>query len=299
MHVLRTAVDAWRWRVGAAGLVGFVPTMGALHAGHVALLRRARADNQAVVASIFVNPLQFGPDEDFDRYPRSEARDLEILRGEGVDVAFVPSPDEVFPPGYETWVECAELGSILEGKARPGHFRGVTTVVARLFGIVRPNRTYFGWKDAQQLMVVRRMTMDLAMGIEVVGVETVRERDGLACSSRNAYLTASERRSAPALYRALCAAAAAYAAGERAGALEMLQENMTRTPMRLEYARVLADDVTGIPRLVVAARLGKVRLIDNVPLSAAPRRTSGGAPPPHRGERRRRPRGGGGAAGRG
>lgn len=297
METIRTAANLRRWRAVAPGPVGLVPTMGALHAGHMALVRRARAACESVVVSIFVNPLQFGPHEDYLTYPRDEARDLAALEAEGVDAAFVPPVEEVFPPDFETCVEVTRLGTLLEGAARPGHFRGVATVVARLFGLARPDRAYFGWKDAQQVLVVRRMAADLALGVEIVPVETVREADGLAMSSRNVYLSPADRAAAPALYAALRAAAEALAAGEGSTAHEMLRARLEGTPLALEYAKVIEDPWGGPPRLVAAARIGRVRLLDEVPIIAGTGRSPGEGPPPHRPERRRRPRRGAGGAG--
>ena len=183
--------------------LGLVPTMGSLHDGHLALLRAARAENEVVVMSLFVNPAQFAEPGDLARYPRDEARDLELARDAGVDVVFAPSPDEMYPPGFQTWVDVTELGAILEGRFRPGHFRGVATIVLKLFTIVRPTRAYFGQKDAQQVEVIRTLIRDLALEVELRVVPTVRDADGLALSSRNALLSPQERDAALALPRAL------------------------------------------------------------------------------------------------
>ena len=275
MKVLRTVAEVRAWRK-AAGTVGLVPTMGYLHAGHMSLVRRARAENDSVLATIFVNPTQFGPNEDFSRYPRDEARDFAMLEAEGAHAVFAPTLEEVYPPGFATAVEVGgELTEVLEGAHRPGHFRGVATVVAKLLGIGDAERAYFGAKDAQQLAVVRRMVRDLDIKTEIVACETVREPDGLAMSSRNSYLTPEERHAAPTLYRGLRAAAARYADGVRsAEALRRaVAEVVEREPLlALEYVSIadadsLAEEVSEVtgPALVsLAARLGKTRLIDNV-----------------------------------
>ncbi|MDX6597639.1 MAG: pantoate--beta-alanine ligase, partial [Gaiellales bacterium] len=195
--------------------VALVPTMGALHDGHRALLRAARDSSGTVVMSLFVNPAQFGPGEDFDRYPRDEQADLEIAAAEGADVVFAPGAETIYPPGFTTSVDPGPLGDELEGRSRPGHFRGVATVVTRLFGLVRPSRAFFGEKDFQQLVIVQGVARDLALGVRVVGVPTVRAGDGLALSSRNRFLSAGEREQATSLSRALRAAAQEYAGGER------------------------------------------------------------------------------------
>ena len=247
--------------------------MGALHEGHLSLLRLAATDNPSVVASIFVNPTQFGAGEDFSRYPRDEAADLGLLETTGVDLAFVPPVEAIYPPGASTSVEVGRLGEVLEGAARPGHFRGVATVVTILFALVRPARAYFGQKDGQQAVVVRRLVRDLGLPLEVVVGPTVREPDGVAMSSRNVYLTPDERAVAPTLYRVLTLCAEKIAKGrpiatilsegreviERGGfALEYLEARHAET---LAPVRSIKD---GPVRLLVAAKLGKTRLIDNV-----------------------------------
>jgi pantoate--beta-alanine ligase len=235
------------------GSIGLVPTMGALHEGHLALLRAARAENGTVVMSLFVNPAQFAESGDLARYPRDEERDLELAREAGVDVVFAPSADEMYPPGFQTWVEVTELGSVLEGKFRPGHFRGVATVVLKLFGIVLPTRAYFGQKDAQQAEVIRTLIRDLALEIELRVVPTVRDTDGLALSSRNALLSPDERRRALALARAL-------ATQDREQALaELARAN----GLEIDYVEVADFDP---PVLAGAVRVGSTRLIDNVVL---------------------------------
>ncbi|HXQ96109.1 MAG TPA: pantoate--beta-alanine ligase [Candidatus Acidoferrales bacterium] len=256
--------------------VGLVATMGALHAGHLALIERARADCASVVVSIFVNPTQFGPDEDYARYPRQLNEDLRACDASGVDLVFAPEVDVIYPPGHATTVDAGPLGSVLEGAARPGHFRGVATVVTILLDLVRPDRAYFGQKDGQQAVVVERLVRDLALPVAVSVVPTVREPDGLALSSRNAYLTVPERAAAPALHRALRAAADDYAHGQRDG--ERLRTHMREVleaaPMaRPDYVSV-ADratlgelDVVDRPALLsVAVRFPSARLIDCWPL---------------------------------
>ena len=260
----------------AGGRVALVPTMGALHAGHASLLRTARGlvdADDALVASIFVNPLQFGPGEDLDRYPRSFDADLELCAAAGVGVVFAPSVEEVYPGGEPlVTVEPGPLAAVLEGASRPTHFRGVLTVVAKLFGLVRPDVAVFGQKDYQQLVLVRRMVADLCMGIEVVGGETVREDGGLALSSRNRYLSAEERVLASTLSAALRAGIAAGSAGPdavRRAALELLE---AADGLVLDYLALTGPDL-GVPpdhgpaRLLVAARVGATRLIDNVALT--------------------------------
>jgi pantoate--beta-alanine ligase len=265
------------WRRARLGTVGFVPTMGYLHEGHLELVRRAKAENDLAVVSIFVNPSQFGPNEDFERYPRNEARDLALLRGCGVEAVYMPTPGAMYPPGYQTWVEVTEVTRPLEGAARPGHFRGVATVVLKLFTAVQPDRAYFGRKDAQQLRVIQRMVRDLDLAVEVVPCDIVREPDGLAMSSRNVYLSPSERAAAPVLYRALCEARRSYEAGERdAGALRagVLAAIEAEPLAKVDYVS-LADSANleelhgAIDRpalLSLAARFGATRLIDNVEL---------------------------------
>jgi pantoate--beta-alanine ligase len=231
---------------------GLVPTMGALHDGHVALLRAARQENDRVVMSLFVNPAQFDEQADLDAYPRDEARDLEIAEAEGVDVVFVPSAGELYPPGFATWVDPGETGA--EGAARPGHFRGVATVCLKLFDLVRPERAYFGQKDAQQLAVIRRLVRDLNLPIAIRAVTTVRDTDGLALSSRNARLSPEERQRALGLRRALASAADSLdpVAAAR-GSLNGLEP---------EYVEVL--DLGDARVLAAAVRVGATRLIDNV-----------------------------------
>jgi pantoate--beta-alanine ligase len=256
--------------------VGLVPTMGALHAGHDSLVRSARDECASVITSIFVNPAQFGPEEDFERYPRDERADLERLAGLGVDLVFAPPAEEIYPAGFTTQLDPGAPGEVLEGAARPGHFRGVATVVAILFELAAPQRAYFGQKDGQQAIVIRRLVRDLALPVEIRVCPTVREPDGLAISSRNAYLSAEERAAAPVLLRALSAVSDAYEAGERNG--EWLRRLMSRTvaaePLaQLEYASVadveeLAElDAVDRPALAsLAVRFPSTRLIDCLPL---------------------------------
>jgi len=254
--------------------VHLVPTMGALHGGHEALIRTARQEAGVVIVSIFVNPLQFGPGEDFGRYPRTLHQDMEICERNRADLVFAPSVDEIYPLPQLTFAEVTRVSEHLCGKFRPGHFRGVTTVVLKLLNIVRPHRAYFGEKDAQQLAVIRRMVADLNLPVNIVGVPTVRESDGLALSSRNKYLKPEERQAAPALYRALQEAAKLIRSGEldtskvRRGALAV----MTEFPLiRVEYLEIVDPDelqpiasVKGSVTIAAAIWLGATRLIDNV-----------------------------------
>jgi pantoate--beta-alanine ligase len=230
--------------------LGLVPTMGAFHEGHLSLFRAARAENEQVVVSLFVNPAQFGAGEDLARYPRDEERDAQLAEEAGVDVLFVPQLEEIYPPGFQTWVEVDELGAILEGKHRPGHFRGVATVCLKLFNLVRPQRAYFGQKDAQQAAVIKRLVRDLAVGVEVRVLPTVRDADGLALSSRNAYLSTEERELALALPRAL-----------RANDPSLLDG------LEADYFEIADFDPSV---LAAAVRVGSIRLIDNVPLEGEP-----------------------------
>jgi pantoate--beta-alanine ligase len=268
---LRAATDAAR--SSGAG-VGFVPTMGALHAGHRSLLARARAENDLVVASIFVNPLQFGPSEDLASYPRDREADLAVLAAEGTDLAFLPAEGEVWPAPPEVRLQVGALADRLEGLVRPGHLDGVATVVAKLLHLAGPSRAYFGQKDAQQLAVVRRMVDDLAFPNRIVACPTVREPDGLAVSSRNAYLSAAERERATALHRALSAGRAAFQAGQRdPGAVEAAARDLLEDAPGVEADYVaLVEAASFEPAkqaepgqvLATAARVGRTRLIDNV-----------------------------------
>lgn len=256
------------------GPVGFVPTMGYLHEGHLSLVRRARAECTSVVVSIFVNPTQFGPDEDLDRYLRDLDRDVRMLEREGADLLFAPAPDEVYPQGFQTWVTVERLSAPLEGAERPGHFRGVATIVTKLLFAVQPDRLYVGQKDAQQALVIRRLVRELNVPAEVIVCPTVREADGLAMSSRNAHLSRDERRAAVVLHRALDAAMDAYAKGERrADTLRRtMQETLAEEPLaRPQYVSVADPDTLdelqgqiGEALLSLAAFVGQTRLIDNV-----------------------------------
>jgi pantoate--beta-alanine ligase len=247
VKIVRTIADA-SGLVTHDGSVGLGPTMGAFHEGHLALFRTARAENDVVVASLFVNPAQFGANEDLVAYPRDEKRDAELAEAAGVDILFAPSAEELYPPGFQTWVEVEQLGRTLEGKFRPGHFRGVATICLKLFNVVRPDRAYFGQKDAQQVAVVKRMARDLDLTLEIRVIPTVRDNDGLALSSRNAYLSPAERERALALPRALATKDAAQARAWLNG-------------LDVDYVEVADFE----PRVLAAAvRVGKTRLIDNV-----------------------------------
>jgi pantoate--beta-alanine ligase len=243
--------------------VGLVPTMGGLHGGHESLVRAARADCGVVVASIFVNPAQFGTGEDLDPYPRDEEADSRLAEAWGVDCLFVPTVGEMYPDGFQTWVDVEEISHGLEGASRPGHFRGVATVCLKLFNIARPDRAYFGRKDAQQAALVERMARDLDLEVEIVVVPTVRDEDGVAASSRNAYLSSDERDAARALPRALDAGARAHRAGDDAA--EAAKTVLAREPrLAPEYVEVAQLD--GRVYLLAAVRSGNTRLIDNVVL---------------------------------
>jgi pantoate--beta-alanine ligase len=276
VEVVQTIESLRRWRATTHRSIGLVPTMGFLHEGHLALVRRARAENDVVVVSIFVNPRQFGPDEDLARYPRNTDRDLSLLRDESVDLVFVPAVDEMYPSGFSTTVDVGSLGERLEGVSRPGHFKGVATVVARLLNLTRPQRAYFGQKDAQQVIVVRRMVKDLALTVQIEAVPTVREPDGLAMSSRNIFLSIEERQAATVLSRALFRAQESFEWGERdANRLRQIVRDMVDLELliRTDYVSV-ADastldelDLVDRPALLsLAARIGPTRLIDNLPL---------------------------------
>jgi pantoate--beta-alanine ligase len=255
--------------------VALVPTMGALHAGHASLIEKAHLLSDFVVVSIFVNPLQFGPNEDYQRYPRPLEKDLEVCERKGADLVFVPEVADLYPSEQKTFVEVTRLGDHLCGKFRPGHFRGVATVVAKLFNIIRPDRAYFGEKDYQQLCIIRRMTQDLNLSIEIIPVPTYREVDGLALSSRNVYLNPEERALAPMLYRSLMAAREMIENGEREPRVvrESAQRTFAAEPrVRLEYFEIV-DPLEVEPvgrineevRIAAAVWIGKTRLIDNVP----------------------------------
>ena len=277
MIVARTVAEFRAARAGVPSPLGFVPTMGYLHEGHIALVEAARAECATVAASIFVNPTQFGPNEDFERYPRDEDRDLELLEAAGTDLVLMPPVEEVYPPGDATRVQVSGITAGQEGARRPGHFEGVATVVAKLFGMVQPDRAYFGEKDGQQLRVIRRMTRDLLLPIEIVACPTVREPDGLALSSRNVYLSAEERTQALSLSAGLQAASEAFDGGERdAGRLRaMVRERIEAQPTAdISYVS-LADSETleelegaveRVAMLSLAVRFSGTTLIDNVTL---------------------------------
>jgi pantoate--beta-alanine ligase len=276
MQIARTIDEMRALRRQLGGTVGFVPTMGYLHEGHLALVRQARAENPAVIVSIYVNPSQFNRKEDLAGYPRDLDRDLDLLRKEKADIVFVPCDADMYPPGFITWIEVGGIPERLEGASRPGHFRGVATIVARLFNIVRPSRAYFGQKDAQQVLVIRRMVNDLNMDVQIIAAPTVREIDGLAMSSRNVRLGPEERRAATVLFRALKLARQLRDEGQ-ADAGE-IRRRMTllieKEPLaHIDYVSV-ADAVTleelsliDRPALAsLAVRIGNARLIDNLPL---------------------------------
>lgn len=283
MHVLTTTIADTRRNIAAARAagksIGFVPTMGALHEGHATLIRRARAECGFVAVSVFVNPTQFGPNEDFTRYPRTLTDDRIICEREGADLVFAPEAAEMYPAGTRTAVEVTELGDHLCGASRPGHFRGVATVVLKLLNIVQPDRAYFGQKDAQQARIIQQMVRDLDVPTEIVIVPTVREQDGLAMSSRNRYLVPAERHRATVLIEALREIRQRAAAGERDARLlrQSLVERIAVTPgAALDYAEIVdADSLRPIDRLsgpalaALAVRFGSTRLIDNIDLPAA------------------------------
>jgi pantoate--beta-alanine ligase len=273
MKIVVTIPELRSARAALPGPVGFVPTMGYLHAGHISLARQAKAECASVVASIFVNPTQFGPNEDLAKYPRDLPRDLALLEAAGVDLVWTPTPEVMYPSGFQTWVEVQGLTKGLEGEVRPTHFRGVTTVVSKLFNAVGPDKAYFGQKDAQQVAVTRRMVKDLDFPIDIVVCPIVREPDGLAMSSRNVYLNPGERQAATVLFRSLSAAQAAYEKDERnAEALRrIMKEAINSEPLaRLQYVSCADYDtleelemVRGKALLSMAVYMGKTRLIDN------------------------------------
>lgn len=255
--------------------IGFVPTMGALHQGHLSLIQRAREECDVVVVSIFVNPLQFGPGEDFDHYPRDLLQDLNLCEREEVDFVFVPSPEEMYPKGFSTWVEVGgRVTQVLEGASRPGHFRGVTTVLAKLFNIILPDRSYFGEKDYQQALVVKKMLRELNFDTQIVLMPTIREKDGLACSSRNSYLNFEERKAARILYQSLIRAKKEIQRGEDnpSRILSLVEEIIRKEPLaQIDYIALIdpenLEPVEKIERevlLALAVRIGGVRLIDNM-----------------------------------
>ena len=277
MKVISTVAEFKEARRKIQGTVGFVPTMGYLHEGHLFLARRAKAENDVSVVSIFVNPTQFGPKEDFARYPRDPERDLALLEKERTDLVLMPPVEEMYPPGISTWVDVEEVTKRLEGAARPGHFRGVATVVAKLFNIVEPAKAYFGQKDAQQVVVIQKMVTDLNMNLEVVVVPTQREPDGLAMSSRNVYLNPEERQAAVVLWRSMNLAQGLWQKGERDA--EKLRNEMVALIKKEPLARIdyvsIADprtldelsQIKGTALVSMAVYVGKTRLIDNMTLA--------------------------------
>lgn len=276
MEIARTIAEMKALKRQSLGAAGFVPTMGYLHQGHLALVKQARAENSTVVVSIFVNPTQFGPAEDLDAYPRDTERDLALLEKENTDIVFMPSNEEMYPAGFSSWVEVEGVTEQLEGSRRPGHFKGVTTVVAKLFNIVEPSRAYFGQKDAQQATVIKKMVTDLDMNLEIIVVPTVRESDGLAMSSRNVYLNPQERQAATVLFKALTSAQHLWASGEKDA--EHLRQEMisliSNEPLaKIDYVSIAdaqtLEELTEIDRPALASlavRFGKTRLIDNIVL---------------------------------
>lgn len=270
-------IEALRaWRPGVSGSVGFVPTMGALHEGHAALIKRSVAENEHTIVSIFVNPTQFGPGEDLHKYPRTLDADLELCTSQGASAVFTPNSAMMYPLGFSSWVQVDGLTDKLCGRTRPGHFRGVATVVAKLFNLVQPTRAYFGQKDAQQLLIIRRMTLDLNLPVEVVPCPTVRELDGLAMSSRNRYLDTRDRQRALCLWRALQAAETGLAAGEAdvATLKRAMWAELEGNTDKVDYVEILdANDLASMdtvdrPALAaIAAFVGTTRLIDNLILA--------------------------------
>lgn len=274
MNTVHTLSELRAARASMQGTFGLIPTMGALHAGHASLVERARRECNCIGASIFVNPTQFGAGEDLGKYPRTLKNDLDLLQKLGVDIVFVPGVEAMYPPDYQTWIDVTDVTTVLEGACRPGHFRGVTTVVAKLFNSFMPSRAYFGQKDAQQVVVLKRMVQDLNFPVELVICPTVREADGLALSSRNAYLSPGERRAATVLYRSLCAAKESYDRGERSAEKlrtammsilngEPLADVQYVSAAHPESLQELERIETGI-LLSLAVRIGKTRLIDNL-----------------------------------
>ena len=274
MQIIETVAEMQKVRHSLEGSVGFVPTMGYLHEGHLALVRSSREANTHTIVSIFVNPVQFGPNEDFERYPRDYPRDFAMLEKEKTDFVYLPVPAQMYPEGYNTWVDVYKVTDRLEGAIRPGHFRGVATVVNKLFNIVQPTRAYFGQKDAQQCIVIKKMVTDLNMNLEMIVVPTVREVDGLAMSSRNVYLSPDERRQAPALFQSLTLAKNMWSVGEHDSAkIRTAMLNLIkRAPLgKIEYISI-ADALTlreletaQAPAVIsIAVKFGKTRLIDNI-----------------------------------
>ncbi len=276
MQIAETISEMKDIRRGLPQPVGFVPTMGYLHAGHLSLVQRARGENKSVIVSIFVNPTQFGPNEDYASYPRDTEQDLKMLEAEQTDVVFMPQAGEMYPPDASSWIEVEGITGRLEGASRPGHFRGVTTIVAKLFNITEPDRAYFGQKDAQQALVIRRMVKDLNMNLEVVICPTMREQDGLAMSSRNVYLGPEERESAIVLWEALNAAKTAWENDEKnaENIRQIMRSLIEQAPGSLiDYVSVAdtetlteIDTIDGPVLISLAVRIGNTRLIDNIVL---------------------------------
>ena len=274
MMVIETIPDMTFLRLNLREPVSFVPTMGYLHEGHMSLVKKARAENKSVVVSIYVNPTQFGPKEDLSKYPRDLARDRAMLEKEGADVIFFPSDKEMYPAGYDTWVTVDNLTKPLEGDSRPTHFRGVTTIVTKLFNIVRPTNVYFGQKDAQQALVIKKMATDLNMNLKVVVCPTVRDPDGLAMSSRNVYLSLEQRKAAPVLYKSLLLAKDLFTIGERnaAAILEQMIALIQKEPLaKIDYISIADPDTLAELKTIkksalvsMAVRFGNTRLIDNI-----------------------------------
>jgi len=274
MQVIETVSEMRKLRRQLSEPVGFVPTMGYFHEGHLSLVRQARKENSTVVVSIFVNPTQFGPGEDFQDYPRDLNRDLELLERENVDIVFVPAEEEMYPSGFSSWVEVKKLTERLEGASRLEHFRGVTTVCAKLFNIIQPTRAYFGQKDAQQAVVIKKMVADLSMNLEITVVPTIRESDGLAMSSRNTYLNPEERQTAIVLFKALSLARELWQSGEKDA--DKIRHEMTsliqKEPLaKIDYVSIAdantMEELKAINRPALASlavHIGKTRLIDNV-----------------------------------
>ena len=277
MKIIRTVSGMRAARRLMAGPVGFVPTMGFLHAGHISLVKQSRKDNASTVVSIFVNPTQFGPKEDFEKYPRDEERDLAMLRKMGVDAVFMPAANQMYLQGFHTWVEVEGITEMLEGAVRPGHFKGVATICHKLFNIVQPDKAYFGQKDAQQVRVIQKMVADLNMKPEIVCLPILREADGLAMSSRNMYLNTDERKAATVLYRALLKAKEMRQAGEhdsetiRRAMMEMIQAEPLAKIDYVSIADTISlqelEQIHSQTLVSLAVRFGKTRLIDNIVLT--------------------------------
>lgn len=276
MKLVQTVADMALAQKEADRPLGLVPTMGALHDGHLSLVKQAREDNDALAVSIFVNPAQFGPQEDLDNYPRHQNRDMAMLKELGTDIVFIPDVRDMYPEGFDTWIHTGDIANRLEGESRPNHFRGVATVVTKLFTIIRPDNAYFGQKDAQQVLIIRKLNSDLNLGVNVVELPTIREPDGLAMSSRNAYLNPLERQAALVLYNSLCVAESMHIQGEqRAPEIKKAMSDVIRAePMAiLDYISIANADtldeldlIRGPTLVSLAARVGKTRLIDNIKL---------------------------------